>query len=119
MKNPKTQDDYINGSAEPVAALLRELRHFIHAELPGVAEGMQYGGPVFFNSKGVPVIYLFGSKAHVNFGFLQSEKLKDPDQLLKGSGKPSKHVKLRPGEPIDSDMLRGFISQCSDIDATV
>lgn len=113
-KFPDT-DAYIASCTEPVARLLTDLRRFIHETLPNVTEAMQYGVPTFLNSQKVPVIYLFGSADHVNFGFLQSEALIDPAGVLKGSGKPSKHVEIGVSEPVDKEMLAGFINQCADI----
>ena len=110
-----TIDDYISRCSPDVASLLEELRRFIHATLPGTTEGMQYGAPVFLNAHGVPVIYLFGSKKHANFGFLKSTELSDPDGILKGSGKPSKHIRVHPGKPIDTILLGAFVRQCESI----
>ena len=73
---------------------------------------MRYGAPYFLNAHGVPVIYLFGSKKHVNFGFLRSSDLADPKGVLKGSGTPSKHIKVLPGEPYDKALLTEFMRQC-------
>ena len=77
---------------------------------------MRYGAPYFLNAHGVPVIYLFGSKRHVNFGFLRSSDLSDPQGVLKGSGTPSKHIKILPGGPYDKAILTGFIDQCAAIE---
>lgn len=70
-----TVDEYVRGCAEAVVPLLHELRAYIHGTQPGATVGMRYGVPVFMNAKGVPVIYLFGSKRYVNFGFLRSGEL--------------------------------------------
>ncbi len=110
-------DAYVAKRPEPVAALLQEMRAFIHQVMPGTTESMQYGAPVFSNAQGVPVIYLYGAKSHVNFGFLKSAELEDPDGILKGSGTPSKHIKLAVGAPVDTAMLAGFIEQCARISA--
>lgn len=115
MVKHKDTDAYIADCAAPVAALMTELRTFIHETLPGATEGIQYGVPVLLNANGMPVIYLLGSADHVNFGFLKFDALSDPTQILKGSGKPSKHVEIGVGEPVDKDMLTGFIAQCADI----
>ena len=112
----ETVDDYINGCSAEVAPLMDDLRRFIHATLPGTTEDLQYGVPVFLNARGVPVVYLFGSKKHVNFGFLRSAELSDPDGILKGSGTPSKHIRVIPGNPPDKDILASFVEQCSRIE---
>ena len=113
----ETVDDYIQGCAKNVVPLLEELRGFIYTAMPGATEGMQYGVPVFINANGVPVIYLFGSKRHVNFGFLRSSELIDPSSVLKGSGKPSKHVKVFPDKPYDKFLLSELVNQCAEIKA--
>ena len=120
MKHPvhrkhDTIDDYISGCSPGVVPLLEELRVFVHATLPGATEDMQYGAPVFLNAHGIPVIYLFGSKKHVNFGFLNTAELSDPDGILKGSGKPSKHIRVVLGKPINKAKLAEFVRQCESM----
>ena len=116
MPKHETVDEYIADCTEAVAPLMEKLRTFINNTLTGATEGMSYGAPVFYNAKKAPVIYLFGSKDHVNFGFLEYAALSDPQGLLQGSGKPSKHVKVYPGEPIEKAMLREFIKQCETLE---
>ena len=111
-----THEDYISNCSAEVAPLMETLRGFIHETLPGVTEGFQYGVPVFRNAHGVPVIYLFGSMKHVNFGFLKSAELDDPNGILTGSGAPSKHIRILPGEPIDEATLTEFVGQCAGIE---
>lgn len=108
-------DHYLSTRSADVKPLMDELRSLIHATMPGTTEDLDYGVPVFLNAHGVPVIYLFGSKKHVNFGFLRSADLADPDGVLKGSGNPSKHFRVVPGKPVDKDLLAGFIGQCSKL----
>lgn len=42
---------------------------------------------------------------HVNVGFFLGPELDDPQGLLEGTGKFMRHVKLRPGQPVDSTAL--------------
>ena len=114
-RKTKSVDDYIAARAAAVAGLLAKLRAFVHATLPGTTETMQYGVPTFANARGEPVIYLYGAKAHVNVGFLHSAALDDPHGVLRGSGKPSKHVELAAGQPFDEGVLKRLVLQCEDI----
>jgi len=107
--------DYISGCSPRVVPLLEDLRNYVHATLPGATEEMQFGVPVFLNAHGVPVIYLFGSKRHVNFGFLRSAELIDPNGVLRGSGTPSKHIRVIPDKPIARANLTEFVKQCGSI----
>ena len=43
--------------------------------------------------------------AHVNIGFFRGAELADPAGILAGSGKFMRHVKIRPGGPVDVPAL--------------
>ena len=47
--------------------------------------------------------------AHVNVGFFRGAELADPAQLLEGTGKYMRHVKLRPEGDVDSTALMELI----------
>jgi len=44
-------------------------------------------------------------------GFFHGAALADPAGLLEGSGKSMRHVKLRPGEPLDEDALDDLVAK--------
>jgi hypothetical protein len=48
-------------------------------------------------------------KAHVNVGFFRGLDLPDPSGLLEGTGKLMRHVKVRPGRPIEDGAVRALI----------
>ncbi|MDV6234792.1 DUF1801 domain-containing protein [Leptospira ellisii] len=47
--------------------------------------------------------------AHVNVGFFNGANLRDPAELLQGTGKRMRHVKLRPDLFVDEDALAELI----------
>jgi hypothetical protein len=53
--------------------------------------------------------YVNAFKAHVNVGFFFGSLLDDPARLLEGTGKRGRHVKLRPGQELDSAALARLI----------
>ena len=53
--------------------------------------------------------YVNAFTAHVNVGFFRGAELPDPDALLQGNGRFMRHVKLRPGEPVDAAALSRLI----------
>lgn len=60
--------------------------------------------------------YVNAFTAHVNVGFFLGAELADPSGLLQGTGKFMRHVKVRPGEPLDETALRALITAAhSDI----
>jgi hypothetical protein len=73
-----------------------------------VRELMHDGCPVAC-VEDVPFGYVNVFKAHVNVGFFLGALLRDPGGLLEGTGKRMRHVKVRPGEELDSAALRALI----------
>ena len=53
--------------------------------------------------------YVNAFSAHVNVGFFRGAELADPDNLLQGSGKFMRHVKLRPDAMVDLNALETLI----------
>lgn len=49
--------------------------------------------------------YVNAFKAHVNVGFFRGAEIADPGNLLEGTGKFMRHVKLRPGHDINTAAL--------------
>jgi hypothetical protein len=57
-----------------------------------------------------PFGYVNAFKAHANVGFFYGATLADPAGLLEGAGRRMRHVKLRPGEPLDDGALSALIA---------
>ena len=57
-----------------------------------------------------PFAYVGVFKAHVNVGFFHGATLPDPERLLEGNGKDMRHVKLKPGRPVDEPSLEALVN---------
>jgi hypothetical protein len=57
----------------------------------------------------VPFAYVNVFTSHMNVGFFQGASLPDPVRLLQGEGKYMRHVKLKPGVPVNSAGIRKLI----------
>jgi len=55
--------------------------------------------------------YVNSFRAHVNVGFFRGSELPDPARLMEGTGKLGRHVKLKPGIPVDSKALAALITE--------
>ena len=53
--------------------------------------------------------YVNAFSAHVNIGFFRGAELSDPNDLLEGTGKFMRHVKLRPEGGVDTAALLKLI----------
>lgn len=49
-------------------------------------------------------------KAHVNIGFFHGAALPDPTQLLQGTGRFMRHVKVMPGRAVDVSAIETLIA---------
>ncbi len=50
-------------------------------------------------------------KAHVNVGFFNGAFLDDPHKLLEGTGKRMRHVKIKPGSPVNHQAIGELIER--------
>ena len=96
----KTVEEYIsepNTSQKEICQILREL---ILKTFPGIKEEMKYGVPYYGNK-----FYIVALKTHVNLGFsiegLTSEEIK----VFEGTGKTTRHIKIKSKEAIDKEKL--------------
>jgi len=61
--------------------------------------------------KDVPFAYVNVFKEHASVGFFLGAKLPDPAGLLAGTGKRMRHVKIKPGAPLDTKALGALIQE--------
>src|SRR4026208_2553727 len=80
-----------------------------------VRELMHDGCPVAC-VEDAPFGYVDVFRAHANVGFFHGAQLEDPTELLEGSGKHMRHVKIKPGIQLDANALAKLIDAAhSDI----
>ena len=73
-----------------------------------VRELMHDGCPVAC-VEDAPFGYVNSFRSHVDAGFFYGAMLQDPAGLLEGSGKHMRHVKLKPGRPLNATALGDLI----------
>jgi len=61
----------------------------------------------------VPFAYVGAFRSHVTVGFFNGAALDDPFELLEGTGKRMRHVKLIPGGVVDAHSLDELIRAAS------
>jgi hypothetical protein len=75
---------------------------------PEVGELLHDGCPTAC-VEGLAFGYVNAFRSHVNVGFFLGTSLEDPAGLLQGDGRFMRHVKVRPGMPVDERPLRALI----------
>jgi len=120
----RTIDDY--GTFEDAVAkagahareLAYQLRKLVAEVMPNVVEVpwpkmrmASYGvGP---KKKSEHFCYISAQKDDVNLGFYYGAELPDPEQLLQGTGKLLRHVKIREAKSVRSHALRRLLEVAS------
>ena len=112
-------DAWLNRHRGELGAIAREWFEVMRKCGDEVRETLHDGCPVACLGD-APFGYVNVFTAHVNVGFFRGAALPDPAHLLQGAGKFMRHVKLRPGMPIDAASLHRLIEAAySDIKARV
>lgn len=73
---------------------------FVRKQVPGVTESINPWGIPTFSYHG-ELAYFMVHAAHVTFGFHRGAALPDPQDLLEGTGKSMRHVKIRTLEDLE------------------
>jgi hypothetical protein len=94
---------YINQAPEEQKNIMEIIRNLIHETISDTDENFKWSRPVF--TKGKDFAYLKTAKAYVTLGFFNFDKLSDPDNLLEGTGKDMRHVKIKKADSIDKVLL--------------
>jgi len=111
-------EDVLAGAPPDIQALAHAARALLADLCPGITEVpwarqkiAGYGiGPKKMSQH---YCYLAPFKRHLNFGFMYGAHLPDPAQLLEGSGKDLRHVKIRQHSELEQPALRQLIRDAS------
>jgi hypothetical protein len=106
--NDPATEEWLGSREGPLGAIARRWFRRIRSCGRDVHELLHDGCPTAC-VKGAAFAYVNVFKAHVNVGFYRGAFLPDPSGLLAGEGKRMRHVKLRPGEPVDAAALEALI----------
>jgi hypothetical protein len=96
-----------------VRALALQLRALVLSTLPDPVEQVQPGYKTITYGTGTAmrdeVCYIAPLKSAVNLGFFRGTELPDPDNLLRGTGKRLRHVKVTNAAEVDNAGLRQLL----------
>lgn len=110
---PKRPNDFAAFFADTQDAwkpVVTELRKLVRRFAPDLAEAMRYGMPSYVKDKHT-VVYIMPASDHVNLGFYDGIELADPKDLLEGTGKRLRHVKVRTLPEARSPALRDLVKE--------
>jgi hypothetical protein len=101
-------DLYVDAKPAELREVAEKLRELVKKTAKGTAESVNPWRIPTFESNG-PMCFFSVGKYHVTFGFLRATLLPDPAELLEGTGKNLRHVKLRTAEDVSKPALKKLI----------
>jgi hypothetical protein len=104
VKRDPAIDAWITGHSGDLGAIARHWFDVMRARGDDVRELLHDGHPTAC-VEDAAFAYVNAFTAHVNVGFFRGAELADPAQLLEGTGKYMRHVKLRPESAVDATAL--------------
>jgi hypothetical protein len=110
----KSVDDYVAQHSDWRREVLESVREAIRSAAPEARESIKWAQPVY-ESNG-PFAYFRAFQRSVNVGFWRGAQLDDPDGRLEG-GDRMRHMTIREGEPVDRDLIRGWVTQAMELNA--
>jgi hypothetical protein len=108
MQRDPRIEDWFSGSTDPHRLMVRGWFERMRGLGPDVREVFHDGCPVACVSD-APFAYVNAFKAYASVGFFYGALLVDPAELLQGTGKRMRHVKLRPGKDVNLTALDALI----------
>ncbi|MCH7962778.1 MAG: DUF1801 domain-containing protein [Bacteroidetes bacterium] len=111
-KNEKVQkflDEIIMIDGEKFITL-NAMREIVFSTYPKTDERIMYGG-IMFSLNNEDFGGLFVRKNHISLEFSKGFIMKDPNELLEGSGKFRRHLKIKSKEDVRNKDVDFFIKQ--------
>lgn len=112
MKENAEVTEFINKAPSGQREIMEAVRELIHKNINNVTEEFKWGRPVFKAKNNFA--YLKNTKAYVNLGFFNYEKLRDSENRLEGTGKDMRHIKLKSIKDIDSALLSEWFKAAAE-----
>jgi len=92
--------------------LVQRIRQTVLDVVPDVSERVMYGGIMF--SAPVDFCGVFSSSKHVSIEFSRGSSLSDDCDVLEGTGKLRRHIKVRVLDDLETKHVRDYVAQARD-----
>ncbi|MFX0060004.1 MAG: DUF1801 domain-containing protein [Candidatus Hodarchaeota archaeon] len=102
-------DDYIKKQKSPQKEICQILRNIILRTYPNIKEEMKYGVPYYGNK-----YYIVALKTHVNLGFSIKNLTTEEIKLFEGTGKMTRHLKIKSKDDIDVENIKKMLKLVMD-----
>lgn len=100
---------YLSKAPEAQRKIMEAIRVLIHEVVPTVSENFKWSRPVF--STDTDFAYFKTTKSYLTFGVFNFNKIKSHQDLLEGSGKDMRHIKLKQLDDLKPEIIKSWIGQ--------
>lgn len=100
---------YISEAPEEQKKIMETIRKMIHKEVPSIKENFKWGRPVF--STDTDFAYFKTGKSYLTFGIFKFDKIKDNRNLLEGTGKDMRHIKIKKTDDLQPTIVKNWLHQ--------
>ncbi|HEV7759878.1 MAG TPA: DUF1801 domain-containing protein [Acidimicrobiales bacterium] len=110
-------DEYVADKLEPWQQdIVEALRELVRESAPDSHELITYGSPGWKGTSNKLLAIISPSKKHITFSFSRGAELDDAYDLLEGSGKVTRHVKIKDMAGVHHEAFRGYVAQAVKLD---
>lgn len=103
-------DEYVESLSSWKKEVAEKLRRVIRTASRELTEEVKWGWPCY-TSCGKNICGFMDMRETVNFVLYLGAELTDPDDLIEGTGKLMRHVKLRAAKDVDKPKFQKFIQE--------
>ena len=107
MAKASSVEEWIAVLSPDHRAIAERLRRMVLDVEPAFREAIKWGNPVY--SKASDAVYIDDQPQYVQLGFFSGATLPDPYNLIEGTGKGMRHIKLRSLDEELAARLRGYV----------
>jgi hypothetical protein len=109
----RTVEKHIESYPTPIREIIEKLRSVAKASMPGAHEFVYHNALTYKlpESPGTWICYIAAQKNYVNLGFFFGANLSDPKELLEGTGRRMRHIKVRTVGEASRDEVADLIRQ--------
>ena len=104
---------FIESAASPQREIMEALRRLVHRTVPEVVEDFKWGQPVYLLN-GL-LCYIRPAKEDVTLGFFQGHAVRDTEEILQGSGKKMRHLKVKSVDELRQGQIERLIDEAARV----
>ncbi len=105
-------DEYLQKVSDEQEMVIKELHNLITENLPFLQYSIKWGALTYHN--GSNIFSLVSHNNHINLQFFTGATLTDPENILEGTGKRMRHIKIKNFSDIDTDYLPSLLKEAAE-----